>query len=194
MRRIKTFYELGRIFTQFFPIKPLNSCLKPYFKKEIQVKKIMLIIFLITFPYSAEAVQLPSRMTRMANTISIFKILQLFYWKAPISPPFWRGNHKHTYHLRCSTSAKLRPQKFIILDGRVGLLEFTSCTPQGSCCSEHSPGVTTGPSRSLDGAQPWCWRSAWPHMQEMCSEHSLCWCWDKREEGRGSSKSETCEE
>lgn len=105
------------------------------------MKKVILIIFLITFPHSAETAQLPPRMTRMTNTISILKILQLFYWKAPVSPPFWKGNHKHTYHpvwVMCTTSAKLRPQKFVLLDGSVELLEFTSCTPQGSCCSELS--------------------------------------------------------
>lgn len=136
----------------------------------------MLIIFLITFPYSAETVQLPPRMTRMTKTISVLKILQLFSWKAPISPPFGKGNHKHTYHLlwvKCTTSAKLKPQKFVLLDGSVELLEFTGCSPHGSCCSEHSPGVTRGPEEVWMQAQLWCWRSAWPHTQEMCSKHSL---------------------
>lgn len=146
----KDFLWVGK---DFYTKISLKSHFTAYFKKEIQVKKVMLIIFLIIFSYSDENVQLPSRMTRMTNTVSSWKILQLFYWKPPISPPFWKGNHKNTYHLlwvMCTTSAKLRTPKFLILDGSTELLEFTSCTPQGSCCTEHSPGVTTGPSRSLD--------------------------------------------
>lgn len=37
----------------------------------MEVQNVMLIIFLMTFPYSAETVQLPSRITRMTTITSI---------------------------------------------------------------------------------------------------------------------------
>lgn len=64
-RRINTFYRLGKIFTQHFLYKATLQVLKTL------LKKIMLTVFLMIFPYSAETVQLFSRMTRMTHAILI---------------------------------------------------------------------------------------------------------------------------
>lgn len=73
-----------------------------------------------------------------------------------------------------------------------GLWSCWSYQPNSPCSprSELSPGRTTGPGTSFIARSALaCWRSAWPPTQEMCSECSLYWCFDKREGERGSGLS-----
>lgn len=108
-------YRLGKIFTQHFIHKSTLQLLKPYFKKKKERKNHATHLS-YDVSYSAETVQLFSRMTRMTHLTAILlkssKISTILERELKIHQRAVK-NHKHTSHFHVQLTQFLLSSRFI---------------------------------------------------------------------------------